>query len=286
MKKIEYKLIENKNFPNERDLYNTHYLHLKNVRFDGVEDGESALKESSNIKIEDTFFNLRYPLWHVDNLEVKNSKFTELSRAALWYTNNILIEDSFLDGIKALRECKNINLKRIEATSPEILWKCKNIELVDSSITSEYAFLLSKNIKIRNLKFSGKYSFQYCKNVEIEDSYLDTKDCFWHTENVVIRNSTVQGEYLAWYSKNLTFIDCRIIGTQPFCYTKNLKLINCTMEDCDLAFEYSTVKGDIHSVIDSIKNPKGGAISCVGVKELIYTKDSKIKPKLKINYIK
>lgn len=52
------KVIENKNFPNERDLYGLNNIYLKNCCFDGVEDGESALKEAHNIKLESCYMNL------------------------------------------------------------------------------------------------------------------------------------------------------------------------------------------------------------------------------------
>ena len=115
----------------------------------------------------------------------------------------------------------------------------------------------------------GKYSFQYVSGLEIDDSDLDTKDAFWHTKNVTVRNSVVKGEYLAWFSDGLTLINCRIIGTQPLCYCTNLKLINCTMEDADLAFEYSDVEADIRGHVISVKNPRSGRIVLDSVGEII-----------------
>ena len=115
----------------------------------------------------------------------------------------------------------------------------------------------------------GKYSFQYCNNFELSDCDFDTKDAFWHSKNFVIRNSVIKGEYLAWYSENLTFIDCKIIGTQPFCYCKNLKLQNCIFEDCDLAFENSTVFAEINSRVESIKNPVSGEIHAQEIGQII-----------------
>ena len=106
--------------------------------------------------------------------------------------------------------------------------------------------------------------------LHIVDSVLDTKDAFWHSENVTVENSIVKGEYLAWFSKNLTLINCKIIGTQPFCYCENLKLINCTMEDTDLAFEYSDVDADVCGHIISVKNPKSGIITADSVGEVIF----------------
>ena len=107
------------------------------------------------------------------------------------------------------------------------------------------------------------------ENLELENCELDTKDAFGHTKNVTVKDSTVKGEYLAWFSDGLTLINCKIIGTQPLCYCKNLKLINCTMEDTDLAFEYSDVDADIKGNVLSIKNPKSGTTIVDSVGEII-----------------
>ena len=41
-------------------------------------------------------------------------------------------------------------------------------------------------------------------------------------------------------------------------------------ENCDLCFEYSILKADIHSVIKSIKNPTSGEIVADDYKEIIF----------------
>lgn len=275
---IAMKEIENRTFPTERALYRAKDIRLISCRFAGEEDGESALKETENVELISCLLDLRYPLWHGKNLMIKNSEMTSSCRAALWYSSRICIEDSRMDGIKALRECEDIEMKRTDIFSPEFGWKSRNIEGSDLSVESEYLFFEARNIRLHGLKFKGKYSFQYVKNVEIVDSELDTKDAFWHAENVVVRNSTVKGEYLAWYSENVTFIDCTIIGTQPLCYAKKLTLIRCRCVRCDLAFEYSDVDADLIGSIDSIKNPRSGTIVVDEAKELIFTSDSVYPP--------
>ena len=275
-------IIENKNFPNERDLYGVDGIELKNCTFDGPEDGESALKEAKNIKLDSCFMNLRYPLWHDDNVLLKNITMTDKCRAALWYTNNLKVEDSKLGGIKALRECNFIEINNTFVESPEFGWKSHNIKLNNDDITSEYLFLLASDIEMKNTKFKGKYSFQYVENMVIEDSYLDTKDAFWHTKNVTVKNSVIKGEYLAWYSENLTLINCKIIGTQPLCYCKNLKLIDCEMEGCDFSFEYSDVEATVKGEILSVKNPRSGYIKADKIVDLIYTDDSKYESNCKV----
>ena len=262
-------IIENKTFDLERSLYNLKDTKVINCIFQGVNDGESVLKEAKDIELEKCSFSLRYPLWHNDNFKIYECDFDEYSRAPIWYSNNGEIRSCKITSIKALRECNDIKIMNGYIYSNEFGWKCKNIEVVKSRINSKYAFFDSKNIKLDNVSFSGKYSFQYIDNLEITNSFLNTKDAFWHSENVVVKDSVVKGEYLAWFSKNITFINCTIVGTQPFCYVENLKLVNCKMIDTDLAFEYSSVDADVISEIDSIKNPKSGVIKCLGVKEVI-----------------
>lgn len=269
------KVIENQNFPHERDLYAANDVHLINCSFDGIEDGESALKEATNVRLENCFMNLRYPLWHDNNVELTNVTMTDKCRAALWYTENLTVGKSALLGIKALRECNNVDIRDTKIISPEFGWRSHNILLRSSEIESEYLFLMSTDIRLDNVRFKGKYSFQYVENAIIENSVLDTKDAFWHAKNVTVRNSVIKGEYLAWYSENLTLINCKIIGTQPLCYCKGLKLVNCEMEGTDFSFEYSEVDADIRGSILSVKNPRSGRIAADSITELIYTNDSK-----------
>ena len=263
------KIITGKTFPEERALYNTCDALIENCAFDGEEDGESALKECKNITVNNCFFNLRYPLWHVEGFTIDNCKQSELCRASLWYSRCGKILNSELGGIKALRECSKIDIQKTQINSAEFGWKCNDISLSACSLKGEYAFFESSGLNIEKLNFNGKYSFQYCNNIVIKNSVLNTKDAFWHAKNVVCENCEITGEYLAWYSENLTFINCKIKGTQPLCYCKNLKLINCTMENCDLSFEYSEVDADIVGEITSVKNPVSGKILADSYGEII-----------------
>ena len=262
-------IIENKTFDEERALYNLKDGLVKNCTFAGPKDGESVLKESRNIKVIDSKFSLRYPLWHVQKYELINSELDENTRAPIWYSNDGIIDKCNIKGVKLLRECNNTKILNSDIDSREFGWKCNNIQLNNSNIVSEYIFLDSKNVKLDNVKFTGKYSFQYMENVEITNCILDTKDAFWHSENVTVRDSIIKGEYLAWFSDGLTLINCKIIGTQPLCYCKNLKLVNCTMESTDLSFEYSDVDAQINGYVESIKNPKSGKIIVDSVGEII-----------------
>ena len=264
------KTVENQTFDQERALYAAEELHVHNCRFDGPADGESAFKECRDIRVSDSFFNLRYPFWHDEGLVIENCEMTQLCRAALWYSESVKIAHSKLHGIKALRECANVTMTGCDVISAEFGWSTRGMEMTDCSVQGEYFMLRSDHLTFKNVTLKGKYSFQYIEDSEFDGCNFDTKDAFWHAKNVVVRNSTIKGEYLAWYCENVTFINCRIIGTQPLCYCKGLKLIDCQMIDADLCFERSEVEATLTAPVISIKNPRKGTITVPAVGELIY----------------
>ena len=275
-------LIENKTFDMERALYGSDGLLASKCTFDGPADGESALKECHNIQVSECYFNLRYPFWHDNMLSISGSEMTEKCRAALWYSSDIDISGSKLHGIKALRECKNVNMRGCDIISPEFGWSVHNITMKDCTVQGEYFMMRSTGLDFNNVQLDGKYSFQYIENSVFENCSFDTKDAFWHAKDVTIKNSIVKGEYLAWYCENVTFENCKITGTQPLCYCKGLKLVNCEMYDADLCFEKSETEAVIITPVISIKNPLSGNIYIPSACEVIRD-DSNSKGKVIVN---
>ena len=274
----------NETFDEERALYGSKDVVVEKCSFDGPEDGESALKESSDIEVKGSYFNLRYPFWHNKHLQIADSEMTNLCRAAIWYSEDISIDNTKLHGIKGLRECSDVLIRNSDIVSPEFGWSVHNITMKDTTADSEYFMMRSDNLRFENVSMKGKYSFQYIEDSEFINCNFDTKDAFWHAKNVVVKDSLVKGEYLVWYCENVTFENCMIIGTQPLCYCKNLKLINCKMQETDLSFEKSDVYAIIDGSIISIKNPYSGSIVADHVDEIIIDdNEARCEIKLKDN---
>ena len=263
------KTIENQTFDMERALYGSRSISLAGCAFDGPADGESALKESEDIRVSGCFFNLRYPFWHDDNLKIEGCEMTELCRAALWYSNDVEIADTKLHGIKALRECSRIRMQGCDVISPEFGWSVHKLEMKNCDVQGEYVMMRSDGLDFTDVRLKGIYSFQYIQDSVFENCVFDTKDVFWHARNVTVRDSVVKGEYLAWYCENVTFENCKIIVTQPLCYCKGLRLVNCEMEEADLCFEKSDVEATVTTEVISIKNPRSGHIRVPAVGEII-----------------
>ena len=70
--------LSNQTFDEERALYGSCDLLISDCIFSGPADGESALKESDNIEVRNSFFNLRYPFWHDEGLTIRNSEMTTI----------------------------------------------------------------------------------------------------------------------------------------------------------------------------------------------------------------
>lgn len=274
IKDKQFKTILGERFGQERALYGSKGVCLVGCRFEGAEDGESALKQSEDVIAKNCYHDLRYPYWHARRLVLDRCELTENCRAALWYADCVKAIDCEMKGIKAFRECSGVEIENSRIISPEFGWKCRGISLKDCRLMSAYAFLDSADVELDNVVFDGKYSFQYVRGMKITSSQLDTKDAFWHSVDVTVKDSVLRGEYLGWYSENLTLIRCKIVGTQPLCYCKGLRLIDCETEECDLSFEYSDVEADIKGGIDSIKNVRSGYVRASSIGEVIATEDS------------
>lgn len=271
----EKTIIKNQEFGGERPLYCQKHLLLDGVI---IHEGESALKETADITATGCRFEGKYPLWCCDGFTVKDCIFTVGARAALWYSKNLVMEDTIVDAPKMFREMEGMKLRNVLiGSASETFWHCGNIEAENlKAERADYIFMKCHDIKLRNFRLSGNYSFQWSKNIEIRDSILDTKDAFWECENATVYDSVINGEFLGWHSRGLHLVRCHITGSQPLCYAEGLVLEDCTFgSDADLAFEYSSVEATIKGHITSVKNPRTGHISAGSIGEIIL--DSNIK---------
>lgn len=254
------KLIANTEFGGERPLFASHDLHIDNVT---IREGESAIKECSNIVATNCRFEGNYPFWHVHGFTIKDCYFAVGGRSALWYSDHLKMQDTVIDAPKMFREMNDIEIENVEMNdADEVFWRCERISVKNLKLHGgTYPFMFSTSISVDGLESDSKYVFQYVKDVVVRNAKITTKDAFWEVENVTIYDSELNGEYLGWHSKNLRLVNCHISGEQPLCYAHDLKLENCTFDaSCDRAFEYSTLDADICGAITNIKNPTSGRI--------------------------
>lgn len=253
-------IIKDKEFGGERPLFAVHDIHLDNVT---ILEGESAIKECSNVVATNCLFKGNYPFWHVHGFTIQDCRFEAGGRSALWYSDHLTMKGTVIDAPKMFREMSEIHIEGVTMNdADEVFWRCSGIHAKNLKLhEGTYPFMFSRDIRIDGLESDSKYVFQYVKNVEIHNARITTKDAFWEAEDVTIYDSELDGEYLGWHSRRLKLVNCRITGEQPLCYADDLVLENCSFDpSCDRAFEYSTLNADIHGSITDIKNPRSGQI--------------------------
>ncbi len=267
----DMKVVRQQRLTGERALFGSKDLIIEDTIFD---DGESPLKESSNLKISGSMFKWKYPLWYCKDVEVKNSSWFEMARAGVWYTDQISVQDCLIEAPKNFRRCNGLTLEHVNfPNAAETLWHCSDVTMRRVFAKGDYFAMNSENITAEDFELDGNYSFDGAKNVRIKNARLLSKDAFWNAENVTVTDSFICGEYLGWNSKNLTFENCTIESLQGMCYIDNLVMKNCKLLNTTLAFEYSTVDADITSKIESVINPTSGTIRAESIGELILEKD-------------
>jgi len=265
------KEIANKVLTGERALFHSSEMFIQDTIF---EDGESPLKESSDIELLGCMFKWKYPLWYCENIVAKDCKWFDMARAGVWYTNHIQVENAMIEAPKNFRRCQDLTLKNVDFfNAQETLWSCDQVVMDQVSAKGDYFAMNSNNMKISNFRLDGNYSFDGCKNIEIHDSVLLSKDAFWNSENITVYDSFISGEYLGWNAKNLTLINCTIESEQGMCYIDNLVMNNCKLINTTLAFEYSSVDAQINGNINSVINPNSGSIKADRIGTLIMQKD-------------
>ena len=271
---MEKKKIQGGSYTGERALFMLKDAYIEGARF---YDGESPLKESSNLDINKCRFEWKYPLWYANNIKIKGSYLAIAARSGIWYTKNMIMDNCIIDAPKTFRRSSFITLNMCSLNhADETFWSCDNIKLNCVAAKGDYFLMNADNVEINHLELEGNYLLDGAKNVVVRDSILKSKDSFWNTENVVVINCKIIGEYLGWNSKNITFINCEISSHQGLCYINGLKMINCKLLNTDLSFEYcENIDADIIDEIVSVINPTSGIIKAKAIKQLIINEHSR-----------
>lgn len=267
----EMQVIRQKYLTGERALFMAENLEVYDSVF---ADGESPLKESRDIWLDNCLFRWKYPLWYCEHIRVNECTWFDMARAGVWYTNDIEVKDSIIEAPKNFRRCDGVKLSNVSfPNAEETFWNCSNVKMDHVHAKGDYFAMNCTDLELDHFELVGNYSFDGVKNMKIRNARMLSRDAFWNTDGVTVYDSFISGEYLGWNAKNLTLVNCTIESLQGMCYIDNLIMKNCKLINTTLAFEYSTVEADIDSDIDSVMNPSGGTIRARHIGTLILEKD-------------
>ena len=111
----------------ERALFQSENLAVYDSVF---EDGESPLKESSSLYLDNCLFRWKYPLWYCKHVDVKECTWFDMARAGVWYTDDMSVRDSIVEAPKNFRRCRGVTLTNVNfPNAEETLWNCTDVNL-------------------------------------------------------------------------------------------------------------------------------------------------------------
>ena len=141
-------------FEGERALFDSDGLTLKDCIFD---NGESPLKESRNLRIFNSRFGWKYPLWYCNDVKLERCTWMDMARAGVWYSNDISVKDALIQAPKNFRRCNKLSLKDVVFT----------YDAVNGLLTTEDYIMLAGDQKANSF-------YDYYSNVEISRDRPDS----------------------------------------------------------------------------------------------------------------
>lgn len=81
----------------ERALFHASDVQVEDSTF---AQGESPLKESHNIRLHNSIFKWKYPLWYSTNIECCHTTLMETARSGIWYSEHVTMKDCVLQAPK------------------------------------------------------------------------------------------------------------------------------------------------------------------------------------------
>ena len=109
-------------YTGERALFKSVDLNITDSIF---EDGESPLKESKGIQLNNCIFKWKYPLWYCNDIKVNDSTLLETARSGIWYTHHIQIKNSIIEAPKTFRRSSHIELENVDMLLNRTLYQRK-----------------------------------------------------------------------------------------------------------------------------------------------------------------
>ncbi len=168
---------------------------------------------------------------------VKNAKLDE--ERALYGLDGVVVEDSAFDGPadgeSALKECRNVTVKRTFCNLRYPFWHDDGLTIEDSELTPlcRAAIWYSRDIRIKNTKMHGIKALRECSDAKIKDTEIISPEFGWSVDGLTMEDSTAESEYFMMRSSNLTFRNVRFKGKYSFQYVVNADIENCVFDTKD-----------------------------------------------------
>lgn len=157
------------------------------------------------------------------------------------------------DGESALKEARDIGLKRCSFSLRYPLWHIKEFTMERSSMDelTRAAIWYAENGCITDSTLGGIKAVRECSNIRLSHCRIESQEFGWKSQGITLSDSEIVSEYLFLDSRDVTLERVKMKGKYSFQYMENLEITDCTLDTKDafwhsknVTVRNSSVKGE------------------------------------------
>ena len=152
----------------------------------------------------------RAPLWYSDMVTLRHSKIDGVK--ALRECSDVLIEDTVADSSELGWKCRDVIVRNSLIRSEYLFLECSSMKIRGLTMSGKYSFQYVDDAEIFDSKFDTKDAFWHSKNVTVYDSEIKGEYLGWYSENLTLVNCKISGTQPFCYCRGLKLIDCTLEG--------------------------------------------------------------------------
>ena len=145
--------------------------------------GIKALRECSNITLDNCTVNSQEFGWKCDGITVSNSGIT--SEYLFLDSRNVTLENVQMKGKYSFQYMENLTIRNSDLDTKDAFWHSKNVTVVDSVIKGEYLGWFSENLTLENCRIIGTQPLCYCKNLTLRNCTMEGCDLSFEYSDVL-----------------------------------------------------------------------------------------------------
>lgn len=153
----------------------------------------------------------RAALWYSDRIHLSGTKLHGIK--ALRECSNVRIQDCDIISPEFGWSVKNIQMDNTNAVSEYFMMRSENLTFRNVTFQGKYSFQYIKNAVFENCTFDTKDAFWHAENVTVKNSAVKGEYLAWYSDRLTLENCRITGTQPLCYCKNLKLVQCEMTDT-------------------------------------------------------------------------
>ena len=163
------------------------------------------------LKITDTTLTekCRAALWYSRGIEIRGSRLHGIK--ALRECSDVAIEDTSIVSPEFGWSVNGIKMKNSEAVGEYFMMRSTKLDFEGVTLNGKYSFQYVEDATFENCTLNTKDAFWHAKNVTVRNSTVNGEYLAWYSENITFENCRISGTQPLCYCKGLKLINCEML---------------------------------------------------------------------------